>query len=215
MRRSCTLFPLLSILLLVSACGGQRSANYDAVYIQELEAQVADQKGQLAAKDAEIASLQSQAAAQPVTKAESDPMAGLEGTGAEAAWRNGELVITIANDILFASGSATLTEKAKGSLRQIAQTVTGRYAGQFVRVEGHTDNQPIQRTRDKWADNWDLAGNRAMAVLRELIDRGGIPKDSISFAGYSDTKPRDSNGSASGRSKNRRVEIVVLPAQRQ
>lgn len=206
-------------LIIATGCGQNRSAAHDAVHIAALEVQVADQENLLAEKDATISNLQSQLANTQQAKPEpqddlADVRSDLAGSGANVSWRGGELVIDITNDILFRSGSATLTAQAKGSLRTVARTLQSRYQGQFIRIEGHTDNQPIRRTRNKWEDNWHLAGARARSVLHELIERNGLPREMISFAGYADTRPVDSNSSRKGRAQNRRVAIVVLPAER-
>jgi chemotaxis protein MotB len=76
-------------------------------------------------------------------------------------------------------------------------------------VRGHTDNVPIRYS--DWKDNWELSGARARSVLHYLVSQEGFQRERVSFAGYGPTKPVASNNSASGRRKNRRAEIVVLP----
>jgi chemotaxis protein MotB len=101
-----------------------------------------------------------------------------------------------------------LNTHAKETLARVIALINQKYAGASVRVEGHTDNQPIKRSKDKWDDNWDLSGGRSMKVLHYLLDHG-IPAKQLAFAGYADQRPVDSNSSDAGRSKNRRVEIAV------
>jgi len=210
---------LIAVLALtLGGCGGNsRDLAYKNVQIAELEAQNEDLKSRLAAKEARIASLQSELS-QARQQHQHDPSREvareLAGSGAEVEWRNGELIISIANEILFRPGSAELTAEAKGSLRQVADMLQRRYAGNYVRIEGHTDSQPIRQSRDKWQDNWHLAGARARSVLHELTERGGLERERVAFAGYADTRPRASNDSAAGMAKNRRVEIIVLPTER-
>ena len=118
--------------------------------------------------------------------------------------------VTLPNTILFDSGKVTLKSASKQVLGNIAAVLNRDYASQKIRVEGHTDNEPIRKTKKLWTDNWDLSCNRAMAVLRYLVSKGISPKR-IYAAGYSYYKPVSSNASAGGRAKNRRVAIVVSP----
>lgn len=199
--------PLLIVALFLGGCSrpeGDRSVLHRETEVAELEAKIA------ALNDA-LALERSRPAPQPAAGPSlSDD---LEGTGASVAQRGSEIVITVGNEILFASGSATLTNGAKQSLGRIVQVINQRYPGKQIRVVGHTDNQPIVRTRNKWSDNWDLSGARALAVLRQLIS-AGIAPDHIHFAGYGEFQPVAGNQSRQGRQNNRRVEIIVLDAQR-
>jgi len=195
------------LMLAFAGCGPGRELAYAQVEIDALEEQNADLKAELARKDAELQALRSQ----PTPRSDEHIRDALTGTGAEFEWRNGELVISVTNDILFSPGSATLTGQAKTTMGRISALINGKYAANYLRVEGHTDSQPIRRTRDKWEDNWHLAGARARSVLHELIERNGVSRERIAFAGYADTRPRASNSSKAGQSRNRRVEIVVLP----
>jgi len=78
----------------------------------------------------------------------------------------------------------------------------------FVRVEGHTDNVPIHT--DRFASNWELSTARATAVVAFLVQDYGISSDRLSAAGYAEYHPRISNTTDADRTKNRRVDIVVL-----
>lgn len=200
-------------VILLTGCGENRELLYKQVEIGELEAQVDDLKGQLGAKESELAALR----ARPPVVVERPSDDGLRDElaayGAEVSWRRGELVIAIENEILFTAGSHTLSDTARRTLGRVAQIINSRYSGQYVRIEGHADNQPIVRTRDKWEDNWHLSGARARSVLHYLIERGNIPSERISFAGYSSFQPRDSHATPAGRARNRRVEIIVLPRE--
>lgn len=118
--------------------------------------------------------------------------------------------VTLSDTVLFDSGKATLKGTSKKVLDKIASVLNRDYASQKIRVEGHTDNQPIVKSKKLWSDNWDLSCNRAMAVLRYLTSKG-VDSKRIYAAGYSFNKPVASNSSASGRAKNRRVAIVVSP----
>ena len=78
-----------------------------------------------------------------------------------------------------------------------------------VGIEGHTDNVPIKYSG--WKSNWELSSARAMSVLHYLIDDHGINPPRLSATGYGEYHPVETNDTAEGRQKNRRVEIVILP----
>lgn len=209
-RLSFLVVPAVALSLIGCGQDNSRQLAHKNVHIGELEDEISLLEGDLSAANARIAELE----ARP-TEVAIDPSAGardaLAGSGANVEWRNGELVITLTNDILFTAGSSKLTAKAKSSLAQVAQLIRRDYPTNYVRVEGHTDSDPIVRTKNKWEDNWHLAGARARSVLHEMIERGGITRAQIAFAGYADTQPRSSNSTRSGKANNRRVAIVVLP----
>ena len=132
------------------------------------------------------------------------------GKGIDVTVKGGVTTVTLPDAILFDSGKATLKSSSRRVLDRIASVLKSRYAGQTIRVEGHTDNQPIRKTKNLWQDNWDLSCNRAMAVVRYLISKGIDPKR-IYAAGFSYYRPVASNRTAAGRARNRRVAIVVSP----
>ena len=103
-----------------------------------------------------------------------------------------------------------LSAQAKASLARVAGIIKEKYGDFYVRVDGHTDNQQITRSKDSWDDNWDLSGARGRQVLHYLIERG-VKADNLGFAGFADHRPVTSNASESTRQKNRRVEIRVYP----
>jgi chemotaxis protein MotB len=122
----------------------------------------------------------------------------------------GELTMTLPETILFASGKADLKADARRHLDKISAVLNRDYAGDKIRVEGHTDSQPIAKSKKQWQDNWDLSCNRAMEVVRYLISKGIDPRR-VYAAGYGPYKPVATNDTAPGRAKNRRVVIVVYP----
>ena len=151
-------------------------------------------------KDAEIARLKGQAGERPA----SEPAEG---------WKKTPLgdMVTVGSDILFSSGRATLTRSGMSRLAQIASDIRRQYAGLRVRVYGHTDSDPIKRTRRLWHDNLDLSANRAMAVARYLVSKG-ISAKTIESVAMGQHHPVAANR-GSGKAKNRRVEIIVVKNQ--
>lgn len=117
--------------------------------------------------------------------------------------------IVLDSEVLFNSGSATLSRKGNDALRSVVSQLA-KFAGRTIRVDGHTDDVPTRKTKDKFPTNWELSALRACAVARYLTEEGGIPAKNVYVAGFADHRPRASNASPDGRAKNRRVEITVL-----
>ena len=132
------------------------------------------------------------------------------GEGVETAMVGESLHVTLPETVLFASGKADLKGESKKVLDHVASVLNKDYAAHKIRVEGHTDTQPISKSRKYWQDNLDLSCNRAMAVVRYLNVKGVDPKRTYA-AGWGPYKPIATNDSAAGRAKNRRVVIVVSP----
>ncbi len=120
----------------------------------------------------------------------------------------GTITVTLPNEILFASGKASLKSATNSELDHIYSVLKQRYSGRPVDVVGHTDSDPIRKTKDQWKDNWELSAQRALTVLRYLVDRGEQPSN-IRAVACGESRPVASNSSTAGKAKNRRVEIVV------
>ncbi len=121
------------------------------------------------------------------------------------------LVITMANDILFDSGKAKLKSESHSVLKKVANVINEKLPDSNIGVEGHTDNVPIKHSG--WKSNWELSTARATSVLHYLIDKCGIAPEKLSAIGYGEFRPIDSNDTKTGRAKNRRVEIIILPKE--
>jgi len=119
--------------------------------------------------------------------------------------RNG-IKLKVGSDIVFTSGSAQLSAQVFPLLDEIVKLVRGK--GLYVKIEGHTDNIPINLP--KFPSNWELSVARAMAVLRYFLVEGNIPPESLSAEGFAEFRPIASNLTEEGRAKNRRIEIYLL-----
>jgi len=131
----------------------------------------------------------------------------IDGGQVSVAIVRGRMVIQLPQDILFASGSATLGAEGQRTLRQVGG-VLGELRDREFQVEGHTDNVPI--STERFPSNWELSSARALSVVRLLIQAGVSPQ-MISGAGFGEYQPVASNADAAGRRLNRRIEIVMLP----
>lgn len=116
--------------------------------------------------------------------------------------------ISIADKMLFKSGSATVSDRAKEVLGKVATVVNSRPEME-VQVEGYTDNVPINT--DCLKDNWDLSVHRATSVVRVLQNDFQVDAGRLIAAGRSEYVPLESNDTAEGRATNRRTRIVILP----
>jgi chemotaxis protein MotB len=118
----------------------------------------------------------------------------------------GTITVTLPNTILFDSGKASLKTSAKGDLSHISSVLNEKYSGRTVDVIGHTDTDPIKKS--SWKDNWELSAERALSVVRHL-NSDGIPDSRLRAIGCGSGRPVAPNTAASGKARNRRVEIVV------
>jgi len=118
----------------------------------------------------------------------------------------GTITVTLPDTILFAPGKASLKNVTNADLNNIHKVLNEKYSDKQIDIIGHTDSDPIKKS--SWADNWQLSAERALSVLRYLKGKG-IPADQIRAVACGESRPVDSNSTASGKAKNRRVEIVV------
>jgi chemotaxis protein MotB len=116
------------------------------------------------------------------------------------------LVIEVPEAGAFAVGQAELVPEAVRMLTRVAAMLAT--LPNAVRVEGHTDDRPIRTS--VFASNWDLSTARATRVVAFLVTEGRVAPARLSAAGYAEFKPRGDNGTADGRARNRRVDLVVL-----
>ncbi len=116
------------------------------------------------------------------------------------------VVLSFASSLFFEPGSAGLRPQAFAILDKVAPDL--KKSGSLIHVEGHTDNQSISSA--VYPSNWELSAARASSVVRYLIHKDGLDPKTLAAVGYGDTRPTASNDTAEGRSKNRRVDIVIL-----
>ncbi|HEX4024317.1 MAG TPA: flagellar motor protein MotD [Steroidobacteraceae bacterium] len=117
----------------------------------------------------------------------------------------GWVAVDISTDILFGSGQARLSRPAIGALQRLAAVLEPW--PNAVRVEGHTDNRPIDTAA--FPSNWELSAARAASVVHLFMDRGIAP-DRLAVLGFGQYRPVAPNTTAAGRNANRRVEVVIL-----
>ncbi len=116
------------------------------------------------------------------------------------------LTISLRDFGFFNSGDARLLPGAAEQIKRTAQVLIQR--GLEVRVEGHSDDQPIHTAL--FHSNWELSTARATSVLTLLLDDAAFPPDKLSVAGYGPYRPVADNATPEGRRMNRRVDLVVI-----
>lgn len=116
-----------------------------------------------------------------------------------------KITLRFSSSLLFESGKATLKSDVKPYLDKISKTLPADYD---VQIEGHTDNLPINNAQ--FASNWELSALRGINVLKYLVDNCKIDSSRLSVAGYGEFRPIADNSTSEGRSKNRRVDIILF-----
>lgn len=168
--------------------------------VEQLHARLVATETDLAEREARIAELQK--SLNTPTEGEDPGIAGIEATY-DAKTRT--LTVNLPGDVLFAPGSAQLRKSAIPTLDKIVAALQGDYAGRRVRVVGHTDSDPVQRSARLFKDNLELSLERAATVSRYLKSKGVDPK-LVETVGFGENFPRD----PANKALNRRVEIAVV-----
>tara|TARA_B100001750_G_C15256466_1_gene470458 strand:+ start:156 stop:731 length:576 start_codon:yes stop_codon:yes gene_type:complete len=122
-------------------------------------------------------------------------------SGVDVSMRDKDLALTVASDLLFNSGSASLKSTSKSTLTEVANALTANFADKTIVIMGYTDTDKIKKSNFK--SNWHLAFDRAWSVRDYLVSKG-VAEDQIAIESWGPTKP------LSTKSASRRVDIVVV-----
>lgn len=120
----------------------------------------------------------------------------------------GVVYISLADNMLYKSGSYEINDRAGETLSKIAKIIMD-YKDYDVLVEGNTDNVPISRTNIR--NNWDLSALRASSVVQALQNQYGVDPKRLSAAGRGEYNPIASNDTEVGKQRNRRTQIIITP----
>lgn len=120
----------------------------------------------------------------------------------------GVVYISLADNMLYKSGSYEINERAGETLSKIAKIITD-YKDYDVLVEGNTDTDPISRPNIR--NNWDLSTLRASSVVQELQNKYGVDPQRLTAAGRGEYNPIADNTTALGKQRNRRTQIIITP----
>ncbi len=120
----------------------------------------------------------------------------------------GVVYISLADNMLYKSGSYEINDRAQETLSKIAKIITD-YKDYDVLIEGNTDNVPI--SRENIRNNWDLSCLRASSVVQELQNRYGVDPKRLTAGGRGEYNPLASNSTEVGKQRNRRTQIIITP----
>ena len=119
--------------------------------------------------------------------------------------RGNDTVIEVPSDVFFASGSSMLNRDGDKAMSSIVDYIKKRHPDGLIRVEGHSDSDPIRRTKSKYHCNWELSFERSHAVVHWLVEKGSVDPRRVVCEAHGEFHPAD----PSNKAKNRRVEIVI------
>ncbi len=182
--------------------------------LEEKERKLLDSKNELELRSLRVAELEAiinrkdsmvTALKQKISKA----LIGLEGDGLTIEQRNGKVYISLEEDLLFASGKYEINQSGKQALDRLSDVLSYQKDLEIL-VEGHTDSIPLTG-RGLVKDNWDLSVMRATSVVKRLTSNSNLDPTQLIAAGRSEFVPIMSNSSSDGRSKNRRIEMILSP----
>jgi len=196
--------------LLLSKSSADRLALLDS--LKKKQADLKKKEDELALREQKVAELQSllnkkDSATNALKQKIQQALHGFEGSDLSVEDKNGKVYVSLAEKLLFPSGSIEVNPKGKQALLKLAE-VLKKNPDLKITVEGHTDNVPISTPVMK--DNWDLSVLRSTSVIRILTDAGVDPKQIIA-SGRGEYFPVASNSTPEGKAKNRRTEIILTP----
>ncbi|MGD1961718.1 MAG: OmpA family protein [Fulvivirga sp.] len=168
--------------------------------LDERESKVQELEDVLAKKDAAV---------QELKKNITDALLNFKENDLTVTVKNGKVYVSLAEQLLFKSGSTVVDNKGQSALKQLAAAIKDQ-SDLNIMVEGHTDDVPISGTSPYLKDNWDLSALRATSIIR-ILAGAGISTERITAAGRGEYFPVASNETATGRQKNRRTEIIITP----
>jgi chemotaxis protein MotB len=123
--------------------------------------------------------------------------------------KNGKVYVSLAEQLLFGSGSIDVDSKGVTALQQLAKAIKDQ-KDINVLIEGHTDNVPISKKSQYMSDNWDLSVMRATSITK-ILTRAGVSPNQITASGRGEHVPLAPNDSPANKQKNRRTEIIITP----
>ncbi|NMH86954.1 OmpA/MotB family protein [Flavivirga algicola] len=168
--------------------------------LEDRSNRVAELESVIAAKDAAMTQLKN-----AISRALTD----FEGKGLTVEQRDGKVYVSMENKLLFSSGSWAVGTEGRRAVQQLG-SVLGDNPDIAVLIEGHTDNVPY-KGNGQLSGNWDLSTKRATAIVNILRENAAINPENLTAAGRGEFAPIASNDSATGKAKNRRIEVILTP----
>jgi len=145
------------------------------------------------------------------SRLDADFAALVSADGMEIEIEGTEIRITLPERLLFRTGEAKVLSEGAALIDRVGARLLEMTEGEII-VEGHTDDDPIvSRLVERFPTNWELSTARASHIVRRLVEVSGIEPARLTASGMADTRPVDSNETAEGRARNRRIEIRISP----
>lgn len=204
----------LAALPLVAGCASQETLKQyqdEVTQLREERTRLKKENRELEMQLDDYAVALAEANAQRVERPQAPSYPDLDALGVGYGQRDGNMYISIPSEITFASGKAEVTTGGREALAAVARTLEENYDGGVYWIEGHTDSDPIKRS--KWRSNRELSYARAEAVLYFLVEEYGLADDRCVVAAHGQYRPLVANDSKANKALNRRVEIVVRMPQ--
>jgi chemotaxis protein MotB len=176
----------------------EKSINSLQTNLQEREARVKELESLISKKDSAVNALQNSIAKALLSFNENDLTVKV---------KDGKVYVSLAEQLLFKSGSTTVDPKGKDALVKLAE-VLKRQPEIDILIEGHTDNVPMKSATI--SDNWDLSVLRATSIVR-ILTGSGVESSRVIPSGRGEFTPVASNETRDGKAKNRRTEIILSP----
>jgi chemotaxis protein MotB len=171
-----------------------------SVSLNEREKKVREMENVMAAKDKAVQDLKNNISKALLNFKENDLTVNV---------KNGKVYVSLAEQLLFASGSTEVDAKGVSALQQLAKAIKDQH-DIHIMVEGHTDNVPISKKSQYMNDNWDLSVMRATSITK-ILTKAGVAPNQITAAGKGEYVPLAPNSSPQNKQKNRRTEIIITP----
>ena len=168
--------------------------------LEERSQRVEELEGIISAKDAQMTALKD---------AISAALTNFEGNGLTVEQRDGKVYVSMENKLLFESGSWAINTRGREAVVQLGK-VLAENPEIAVLIEGHTDTIAYSGNGNI-KNNWDLSTKRATSIVSILTENHKILKENLTAAGRGEFSPIISNSTSEGRSKNRRIEVILTP----
>ena len=182
----------------------EKSAKLDQMGkdLEERDAKLRNMQALMARKDSAV---------QALKKKLTDALLGFNNSELSVSVKDGKVYVSMSDKLLFSSGSFKVDERGKEALKKIAE-VLNKQTDININIEGHTDNKAYVSTSNGPVNsNWDLSVMRASYVTKIMVEDYSVDPLRITPSGRSKFFPVESNETAEGRSKNRRVEVILEP----
>lgn len=163
-------------------------------------ARVEELEGLIADKEALMSALKNSLA---------DALVSFKGNGLSVEQRGGKVYVSMENKLLFQSGSWSVASTGKQALKQLGNVLAAN-PEIAVLIEGHTDSDPYIGN-DNLSGNWDLSTKRATEIVKLLLKNNSIKAENLTAAGRGQHQPLATNKTATGKAKNRRIEVILTP----